>query len=276
MSVPRCFISYSWDSEDHREWVRGLAEDLQRNGVFVHLDQWDVGPGVDLTSYMEASIRDSDVVLLICTPRFAEKANLGHGGVGYEKGIVTGEIFSGVGKPTKFVPVLREGDMSNAIPSYLKSRVLVDFRSDRDRDKGLEELLRNIHRIPRHARPSLGQKPVFDRASAPSKTLDEQPVEKTSNVLSSAKTTGGVTRFDIEKFKELRDFAFSVNGLNLTKAEADAWAQARLDNPRPFDIARFKELRDFAFSANGLNLTAAEAIRWAMSNLEKELESPEH
>ncbi|HKU51755.1 MAG TPA: hypothetical protein VJQ25_04755, partial [Nitrospira sp.] len=268
--------------------------------------------GVDLTSYMEASIRDSDVVLLICTPRFAEKANLGHGGVGYEKSIVTGEIFSGVDKPTKFVPVLREGDVFNAIPSYLKSRVFVDFRSDRHRDKGLEELLRNIHRIPRHSRPSLGEKPVFDRALAPSKMLDEQPVEKTSNVLSSAKAPGRVTRFDIAKFTALRDFAFSVDGLDLTRAEADAWAHARLDNPRPFDIARFKELRDFAFSPqgldllkaeatawaqawldtakpfdiarfkelrdfafspNGLDLTTAEAIRWAMNNLEKELES---
>src|SRR5712692_1160770 len=91
--MTRCFLSYSWDSEEHRAWVRRLASDLVENGVEVLLDQWDVAPGDDLTAYMESSIRESDCVLLICTPSFPRKANEGHGGVGYEKTIVTGELF---------------------------------------------------------------------------------------------------------------------------------------------------------------------------------------
>ena len=56
---------------------------------------------MDLTKYVETSIRESDFVLLICTPPFALKANTSQGGVGYEKGIVTGEIFQGVASPSK-------------------------------------------------------------------------------------------------------------------------------------------------------------------------------
>ena len=34
---PRCFISYSWDSDSHKDWVRKLAEHLQSSGVDVYL-----------------------------------------------------------------------------------------------------------------------------------------------------------------------------------------------------------------------------------------------
>ena len=65
---------------------------------------------MDLTRFMERSIRESAFVLLVCTPKFARKADAGVGGVGYEKAIVTGEIFAGEQQETKFVPLLRQGD----------------------------------------------------------------------------------------------------------------------------------------------------------------------
>ena len=68
------------------------------------------------------------VALLVCTPIFAQKANVGLGGVGYEKGIVTGEIFANAASPKKFVPLLRKGDSKDCLPSYLKSRVYIDFK----------------------------------------------------------------------------------------------------------------------------------------------------
>ncbi len=42
--APVCGISYSWDSDDHKNWVRKLAESLQQNGVKARLDQWTVAP----------------------------------------------------------------------------------------------------------------------------------------------------------------------------------------------------------------------------------------
>ena len=63
MAAPRCFISYSWDNDEHKDWVRCLATELQRNGVETRLDQWDTHPGMDVTNYMETCIRESDFVL---------------------------------------------------------------------------------------------------------------------------------------------------------------------------------------------------------------------
>ena len=73
MTIPICFMSYSWDSDGHKNWVRHLAEKLRNNGVDVFLDQWHLQLGSNLTHFMEESIRDSDYILLICTPKFAKK-----------------------------------------------------------------------------------------------------------------------------------------------------------------------------------------------------------
>jgi hypothetical protein len=83
---------------------------------------------MDLIRYMETCIRESDFVLLICTPIFAQKANAGVGGVGYEKSMVTGEIFEEAASTEKFVPILRKGSNEESLPSYLKTKVYIDFR----------------------------------------------------------------------------------------------------------------------------------------------------
>jgi hypothetical protein len=161
--APMVFISYSWDSEDHKRWVRELATRLQQNGVEVLLDQWDTHPGIDLALYMEQCVRDANFVLLVCTPKFALRANGVQGGVGYEKTIVTGEIFYSASSK-KFVPILRSGEPSVSIPSYLKTKQFVDFRSDDVFEIGLDTLLRQYchcrfgtsGRVP-HSFPVLGK-----------------------------------------------------------------------------------------------------------------------
>lgn len=159
--TPTCFISYSWDSESHKEWVLSLARDLVSNGIDTRLDQWDVLLGDQLPRYMESSVRESDFVLLICTENFASKANAGEGGVGYESSIVTGQTFTDVGIDRKFIPVLREGEARTALPSYLKSKAFIDFRNDTRYAENLENLLRNLYGMPKIRKPSLGEKPFF-------------------------------------------------------------------------------------------------------------------
>jgi hypothetical protein len=77
---PRCFISYSWDSNQHKDWVRILGEKLRENGVDVILDQWHLRPGADITEFVEQSIVGSDYTLLVCTPEFAVKSDSLRGG----------------------------------------------------------------------------------------------------------------------------------------------------------------------------------------------------
>jgi formylglycine-generating enzyme required for sulfatase activity len=163
MDPPRCFVSYSWDGEQHRQWVRTLATRLIESGIDVILDQFECAPGTDLTKFMEKSVRESSFVLLVCTPNFAQKADAGVGGVGYEKAIVTGEIFAGGARETKFVPLLREGDAKKSLPSYLHSRLFIDFREDGLFETRLTELLRHFYGEPLYPKPPIGRKPDWQQ-----------------------------------------------------------------------------------------------------------------
>ena len=90
--IPTAFISYSWDSESHKEWVRTLAEKLRGQGVRVILDQWELGVGGDRTHFMESNIVASEFVIIVCTPTYATKGNRRDGGVGYEAMIITSQL----------------------------------------------------------------------------------------------------------------------------------------------------------------------------------------
>ena len=81
---PKIFISYSHDSEEHKEWVYRLATDLMGKGIDTVLDQWDLDLGANLSKFMENGLQESDRVLAVCTDKYIEKSNDGVGGVGYE------------------------------------------------------------------------------------------------------------------------------------------------------------------------------------------------
>jgi hypothetical protein len=74
-TVPKVFISYSWDNEPHKTWVKELAARLRSEGVDVKLDLWEVTPGAQLPQYMERSVRDNDFVLIICTPQYKSRSD---------------------------------------------------------------------------------------------------------------------------------------------------------------------------------------------------------
>lgn len=77
--TPKVFISYSLDNDEHKQWVGKLASDLHNNGIDAILDQWDIGPGDDLTAFMEKGVSSADRVLVDCSPRYVEKAKKANG-----------------------------------------------------------------------------------------------------------------------------------------------------------------------------------------------------
>lgn len=156
--APTCFVSYSWDSPVHEAWVRELTDRLRYSGVEARLDKYELKLGQDVSLFMETSVRTADFVLLVCTPAFAAKADAGQGGVGYEKQIVTGEMLNGA-PPEKFVPLLRVGDPARALPSYLKSKLFVDFRTDDRFQQSFSELLAHLFKDPLYKAPPIGQRP---------------------------------------------------------------------------------------------------------------------
>ena len=107
MAIPKVFISYSHDSQDHKKWVLDLASRLRNNGVDATIDQWELKPGDDLPHFMESHLRNSDYVLMICSERYVAKANSGTGGVGYEKMIVTADLMRNIDS-NKVIPIIRQ------------------------------------------------------------------------------------------------------------------------------------------------------------------------
>lgn len=87
--TPSVFISYSHDSDDHRDWVESFASELRKHGVKTVLDQWDLELGDNIPFFIETAIRENDFTLVICTPRYKEKSESREGGVGYETYIIT-------------------------------------------------------------------------------------------------------------------------------------------------------------------------------------------
>jgi hypothetical protein len=144
--VPSVFISYSWDSPAHRDWVARFAADLRSAQVDVILDRWHVQLGDDVTQFMEQAISRAEFVLLICTEKFAEKAAARLSGVGYEQAIVTSELLNTQPARGRFVCVLREGLPSLSIPRYMQSRLYVDLRDDVQYQAGIAQLLVHLFR----------------------------------------------------------------------------------------------------------------------------------
>ncbi len=173
------FISYSWTTSEHEEWVLELATRLRENGVDVKLDKWDLKEGQDVYTFMESMVssKEIDKVLIICERAYIEKAEIRKGGVGTETQIITPEIYNDVNQE-KFIPIIAERGKNGEtlIPTYIKTRKYIDLSSEDTYEKGYETLLRNIFERPQYRKPGLG---------APPEWLFEEEVEhnKTTGLL---------------------------------------------------------------------------------------------
>ncbi|MDR3621796.1 MAG: toll/interleukin-1 receptor domain-containing protein [Paludisphaera borealis] len=151
-ATPDVFISYSWDSEEHKVWVHSLATQLRVHGVNALIDHWGAKVGHELTLFMEKAVRDNDFVVVICTPEYKRKSENRIGGVGYEGGLITDELYHG-GKEGKFIPVLRRGDWKTGKPSWFGSRQGLDLRDSEKQESEYERLRKNLLGISEQAPP---------------------------------------------------------------------------------------------------------------------------
>jgi hypothetical protein len=168
---PRVFISYSWDSEEHKEWVQSFAARLRQDGVDVVLDEWHLDLGENRFHFMERSVVSAEFILLVCTPQYAEKANDREGGVGYESNIITSQIAERTDKK-KFIPLLRTGNWKSALPVWLKHIVGCNLTANPYSEQEYKRLLRSLHRQQEPA-PAVGPRPEFSQDEAPRESSEE-------------------------------------------------------------------------------------------------------
>lgn len=155
MNPPRAFISYSHDSAGHKKWVLDFATTLRNRGVDAVLDQWDLKPGDDLPHFMETQLEAADYVLMICTEKYVEKANAGEGGVGYEKMIMTSSLLAKIDS-NKVIPIVRQTGTDHR-PTFLKSKIYINFSNDSEIEYSLDDLLRVLLNAPLYEKPKIGE-----------------------------------------------------------------------------------------------------------------------
>lgn len=63
MINPTAFISYAWESNELKLWVKDLATQLRADGIDAKIDQWEVVPGDQMPHFMEKSVRDNNFVV---------------------------------------------------------------------------------------------------------------------------------------------------------------------------------------------------------------------
>jgi hypothetical protein len=167
MSAPSVFISYSHDSQAHKLWVMSLATRLRKDGVDAIFDQWELGPGADLPLFMEKAIAKSSRVIMVCTANYIEKANLGSGGVGYEKMIVTADLLKDSGS-NLVIPILKDTKLT---PNFLGSKYYIDFTDPSEFEIGYDQLLRELLGSPLFVKPPLGSVLNFSESTTPKPNL---------------------------------------------------------------------------------------------------------
>lgn len=196
-AVKSAFISYSWDDDDHREWIRALAERLRADGIDVTIDRWAAVPGDQLPAFMERAIRDNQFVVIVCTPRYKQRSDAREGGVGYEGDIMTAEVMTSQNH-RKFIPVLRSGVWSQAAPSCLSGKYYINLSGKPYSERDYADLVRTLLGI-RETPPPIG-KPMSTIAPKTSQESGSS-AENTSPEFEDIK----ITRVIVEEITEPRN-----------------------------------------------------------------------
>lgn len=155
---PKVFISYSWEDEAHKDWVKSLADRLLSDGIEATVDQYDLTLGDRLPHFMEQSISNSDYVLIICTPTYKSKSDTRKGGVGYEGHIISAELLT-QGNEKKFIPVIRKGNENNSIPTFLSGKLGIDLSDTKHYENSYKDLITTLYGVKN--KPHIGNRPSY-------------------------------------------------------------------------------------------------------------------
>lgn len=158
MRQPTVFISYSHDSEGHKNRVYNLSERLRADGIDCHLDQYEVAPPEGWARWTRNQIRQADLVLVVCTETYerryegTEAAGKG-AGAKWEGGLITQELYESEGRNSKFIPVVFSARDKSHIPRELRQGTFHVV----DSEKGYEGLYRHLTEQPAAVKGPLGK-----------------------------------------------------------------------------------------------------------------------
>lgn len=259
MENPIVFISYSWDSEGHKEWVLNLANRLRKDGVDVILDRYYLRPGKNVPFFVETSIRRSNRIIIVLTPNYKAKAENRLGGVGQEYSILNNEVTRNISDNERIIPVLRTGTIEDSIPNFFQQYLYISFLSDETYSSSYEELLREIYKEPKVKLPGLGKKPDFKDTL---KLSIENEIEEANSPKMFLRTTPLTYQYE-----EIRKLAGSISSKSYVERKEIASNIYELAPNLPLkDIIKFSKSKSVE-----LNIVAAICFKSYVENLDVDL-----
>jgi hypothetical protein len=179
--MSKVFISYSHDSDHHRQRVLELSDRLNKNGIDCDIDQYVNGsPDEGWPLWMERRLNDADFVLVACTEiyldRVQRKEKPGTGkGVKWESLLAYQDIYENDSLNRKYVPIIFNIADAGFVPNPLKAVSHYAL----DQGDGYEMLCRYLTGQPLAVKPSTAQKlnlpPKNTTQSTHASTTDQQP-----------------------------------------------------------------------------------------------------
>jgi tetratricopeptide (TPR) repeat protein len=125
LQPPRVLISYSHDSEEHKQRVLELTRRLRSEGINCHLDRFVKDPPEGWPKWMERQVESADKVLVVCTEtyhrRFKGDEEPGKGlGVQWEASLIRQILYEAGAVNTRFIPVIFEQADAQFVPISLR------------------------------------------------------------------------------------------------------------------------------------------------------------
>jgi len=155
---PKVFISYSHDSQEHKERLLALADRLREDGIDSNIDQYEESPLEGWQRWMLNQVETADFVLIACTEqydrRFRGHEEIGKGrGATWEGGVIIQELYDAQGQNSKCIPITFMSEDTNFISSPLRSAT--NYRLNTP--DGYEALYRRLTNQSRSRKPELGK-----------------------------------------------------------------------------------------------------------------------
>lgn len=144
----RVFISHTSSTNEAIEWVKKLAIFLIQNGIQARLDKFHLRRGMDLAQWMCNELAMANKVIIVSDKTYKQKADGRLGGVGWETMIIQGDLLSIPPESTKYQVIVREENLSDGLPAYLKTKYAFHAKPSDDAESYRHELVQELLDMP--------------------------------------------------------------------------------------------------------------------------------
>jgi tetratricopeptide (TPR) repeat protein len=162
----RVFVSYSWDSEFHKQQVLALVQRLRGDGIDAWLDRFTPFPAEGWARWTAQEIKNANLVIVVLTEKYAQRfsglAQPGEGlGATWEGAIITNELYKTAARNERFIPIVLSPADRKHIPDELSQYTFYPVETEEE----YRALYRQLTSQPEVAPGPLG--PMLDLPSSP-------------------------------------------------------------------------------------------------------------